>query len=101
MKGKSLLLSKMTRANFVPRNISEALQDHDIFFWLDSEYTMNSIKLALKALCHNNEEKIMLMCVASRREIIQIRQIVNIIDAKAFVIIEDAREVYGKGFKKQ
>lgn len=53
--------SKMTRANFVPRNISEALQDHDIFFWLDSEYTMNSIKLALKALCHNNEEKIMLL----------------------------------------
>lgn len=52
---------KMTRTNFTPRNLSEALQDHDIFFWLDSEHTMNSIKHALKALCHNSEEKIMLL----------------------------------------
>lgn len=48
---------------------------------------------------YTNEKKMMLMCVASRREIIKIRQIVNNIDNKAFVIIEDAREVYGKGFK--
>ncbi len=50
---------------------------------------------------YTNKEKMMLMCVAPRREIVQIRQIVNEIDSKAFIIIEDAREVYGKGFKKQ
>lgn len=45
--------SKMNVADFAPRDLTEALQDHNIFFWLDSEHTMNSIKLALKALCHN------------------------------------------------
>lgn len=49
---------------------------------------------------YTNEEKMMLMCIASRSEIIKIRKIVNSIDSKAFVVIEDAREVYGKGFKK-
>ncbi len=52
---------RMTEADFTPRDLSEALQDHNIFFWLDSEYTMNSIKHALKALCHNSEEKITLL----------------------------------------
>ena len=49
---------------------------------------------------YTNEEKMMLMCVASRREIIEIRQIAKKIDAKSFVIISNVREVYGKGFKK-
>ena len=49
---------------------------------------------------YTNEEKMMLMCVASRREIIQIRQISKKIDLKSFVIITNVREVYGKGFKK-
>ena len=50
---------------------------------------------------YTDKEKLMLMCVAPRNEIAEIRQIVNEIDSKAFIIIEDAREVYGKGFKKQ
>ena len=49
---------------------------------------------------YTNEEKMMLMCVASRREIIEIRQIAKKIDLKSFVIITNVREVYGKGFKK-
>ena len=49
---------------------------------------------------YTNEEKMMLMCVASRREIIEIRQIAKKIDARSFVIISNVREVYGKGFKK-
>ena len=49
---------------------------------------------------YTNEEKLMLMCVASRREIIEIRQISNKIDPQSFVIITNVREVYGKGFKK-
>lgn len=48
---------------------------------------------------YTNEERMMLMCIASRREIMRIKEIVNDIDKKAFVFIEDAREVYGKGFK--
>ena len=49
---------------------------------------------------YTNEEKMMLMCVASRREIIEIRQISKKIDPRSFVIISNVREVYGKGFKK-
>lgn len=49
---------------------------------------------------YTNEEKMMLMCVAARREIIEIRQIAKKIDARSFVIISNVREVYGKGFKK-
>ena len=49
---------------------------------------------------YTNEEKMMLMCVASRREIIEIRQIAKKIDTRSFVIISNVREVYGKGFKR-
>ena len=49
---------------------------------------------------YTNEEKMMLMCIASRREVIEIRQIANRIDSKSFIVITNVREVYGKGFKK-
>lgn len=49
---------------------------------------------------YTNKEKLMIMCVASRREIIAIRQIAKKIDLKSFIIISNVREVYGKGFKK-
>ena len=49
---------------------------------------------------YTEESKKILFCVASRREIIEIRKIVKIIDPKAFIIIQNAREVFGEGFKK-
>lgn len=49
---------------------------------------------------YTNEEKIMLMCIASRREIIEIRNIAKRIDPASFIVITNVREVYGKGFKK-
>jgi len=49
---------------------------------------------------YTNERKIMLMCIASRREIIEIKQIANKIDPQSFTVITNVREVYGKGFKK-
>ena len=49
---------------------------------------------------YTNEEKMMLMCVASRREVIEIKQIANNIDSKSFIVITNVREVYGKGFKR-
>lgn len=49
---------------------------------------------------YTNNKKMMLMCIASRQEVIEIRQITNQIDSKAFIIISNVREVYGKGFKK-
>ena len=49
---------------------------------------------------YTNDRKMMLMCIASRREIIEIKQIANKIDPKSFTVITNVREVYGKGFKR-
>ena len=49
---------------------------------------------------YTNQDKMMIMCIASRREVIQIRQIAKRIDGTSFIVITNVREVYGKGFKK-
>lgn len=49
---------------------------------------------------YTNQEKMMLLCVGSRNEIAKIKQIAVSIDKKAFIIITNARETWGKGFKK-
>lgn len=48
---------------------------------------------------HSNENKMMLFCVGSRNEVIKIKKIANNIDDRAFMVIFNAREVWGKGFK--
>lgn len=48
---------------------------------------------------YKEEEKKLLLCVSSRREVKDIRRIVKQIDKNAFLIITNAREVYGEGFK--
>lgn len=48
---------------------------------------------------YTNEDKMMLWCVASRGEVVKIQQIVQNIDKKAFIVISNAREAWGKGFK--
>lgn len=48
---------------------------------------------------YTNEEKMMLWCVASRGEVVKIKQIVRDIDKRAFIVISSAREAWGKGFK--
>lgn len=49
---------------------------------------------------HYQEEKIMLFCIGTRNQIINIKKIVTDIDATAFIVITNARETFGKGFKK-
>ena len=44
-------------------------------------------------------EKYMLMCVAKRYEFSKIKRAIKSIDPKAFVVISDARQVLGNGFK--
>lgn len=48
---------------------------------------------------YKQEERNILLCVASRQEIGRIRLIINEIDKNAFIIITDVREVFGEGFK--
>lgn len=47
---------------------------------------------------YTNQEKTILICVISPREIARIKDIVLEIDNKAFVIVNDSREVLGEGF---
>ena len=49
---------------------------------------------------YKKEERNILLCVASRQELREIRKIINAIDANAFIIITNAREVFGEGFKR-
>jgi uncharacterized membrane-anchored protein YitT (DUF2179 family) len=47
---------------------------------------------------YSKEEKMVLYCVVSRREIVRVKELVQDIDPEAFVIVSDAREVLGEGF---
>ncbi len=49
---------------------------------------------------YKREDKNVLMCVASRNEVREIRNIINQIDKNAFIVISNAREVFGEGFKE-
>ena len=48
---------------------------------------------------YENEEKMMLWCVASRNEVARIKEIAKKIDPSAFIVISNAREAWGKGFR--
>lgn len=47
---------------------------------------------------YTNKDKIMLLCVGSRNEVARMKQIATHIDSKAFIVIGNARETWGKGF---
>lgn len=48
---------------------------------------------------YTNEHKTILMCAASRGDVARVKQIAKKIDPKSFIIITNAREVVGLGFK--
>ena len=50
---------------------------------------------------YTGNKKSILLCVTSRNEVSRIREIVETIDPQVFLIITNAREVFGKGFKRQ
>lgn len=49
---------------------------------------------------YTNEHKTILMCAASRGDVSRVKQVAKKIDPKSFIIIANAREVVGLGFKK-
>ena len=49
---------------------------------------------------YKKENKMMLLCVASRNEVSKIKQLATNIDKDAFIIITNARETWGEGFKR-
>lgn len=49
---------------------------------------------------YKKQDKNILLCVMSRTEIREARIIIETIDPSAFIVITNAREVYGEGFKE-
>lgn len=49
---------------------------------------------------YTGSEKTILLCVTSRGEVARIRHMIEKIDPNVFLIISNAREVFGKGFKE-
>ncbi|WP_100405437.1 YitT family protein [Bacillus solitudinis] len=49
---------------------------------------------------YTDEERPVLMCVVSQREVTKLKQVVRLVDPQAFVIVTDANEVLGEGFKR-
>lgn len=47
---------------------------------------------------YSGERKEVLFCVVSKKEIVKVKDIVKRIDADAFMIVSDVREVFGEGF---
>lgn len=47
---------------------------------------------------YTNKERMIIMCVTSRRNVMNIKNLATEIDKNAFIIISDAREVYGLRF---
>ena len=50
---------------------------------------------------YKDEQKLVLLCAASRGDVSKVKQIARKIDQESFIIIANAREVVGLGFKKR
>ena len=49
---------------------------------------------------YTNEDKCVLYCVVSMKEIVVLKELVSEVDRNAFVIVSDVREVLGEGFQE-
>lgn len=49
---------------------------------------------------YSGTDKCMLYCVVAQKQIVEVKEIVAEIDPGAFVIVTDAREVFGEGFQE-
>lgn len=49
---------------------------------------------------YSNEDKLVLICAASRSDISKIKNLAKEIDEKCFIVVANAREVLGEGFKE-
>ena len=69
-----------------------------------SDVISNEAKRGITALygkgMYTRSEKTILLCVTSRGEVAKIRKVIEKIDPEVFLIITNAREVFGKGFKQ-
>lgn len=70
-----------------------------------SEGIKNEIKRGVTGLygkgMYSNEEKLVLICAVSRGNVHKIKDLARRIDKRSFIVVANAREVLGKGFKEE
>lgn len=70
-----------------------------------AEEIENNIKRGLTGLygkgMYSNEDKLILVCAAPRSDISKIKELARNIDPHCFIILSNAREVFGEGFKTE
>ena len=49
---------------------------------------------------YTDEQKLVLICAASRGDVVRVKQVVRKLDPKCFMIVANSREVVGLGFKR-
>ncbi|MDD5934073.1 MAG: YitT family protein [Clostridiales bacterium] len=92
----------------VSDGILEGVKFAKVAFIISDEYEqisadiLNLVDRGVTALSatgmYSKSDKKLLFCVVSKKEIVGVMEIVHKIDPKAFVIVNDVREVLGEGF---
>ena len=90
--------------------VFEGIYFTKVLFIISDSYEEIAKKIGIKAKrgstafiskgMYSGKEKMVLFCVASRKEIVIIKQIVKDIDKNAFIVTADAREALGEGFSR-
>ncbi len=69
-----------------------------------ADYIVNTLERGVTYInivgAYTNEDKRMIMCVVSGRELVKIKQMLGRIDSKSLCFISDVSEAFGEGFTK-
>jgi uncharacterized membrane-anchored protein YitT (DUF2179 family) len=69
-----------------------------------SERIMSDIERGVTGLhatgMYTKEDKCVLYCIVTQKEIVALKDVVNEVDPNAFVIVSDVKEVLGEGFQE-
>lgn len=84
--------------NFTKLMIIVSSKSEEIAKQIDKKVARGSTGLYGKGM-YTNENKLILMCAAYRKDVARIKIIAKEIDPKSFIVITNSREVVGQGFK--
>ena len=86
--------------NFTKLMIIVSKESEKIAKEIDEKVERGSTGLYGKGMYSNNET-LVLMCAAYRKDVAKIKILAKKIDPKSFIIIANSREVVGQGFKSK
>lgn len=97
------IVGKMLDLFFEGINFSKVIyiitdKSYEISDLINNEFKKGTTGLYGKGM-YTKKDKLVIMCVTKRNEVMKIIQLVRKIDKNSFIIISDVREVYGLGFK--